>query len=187
MANTSTYKGIYAMHKYWGRKPFNEISKFIERYSIEGESVLDSFCGSGVTLIVALKAKRKCVGVDLNPIAIKLAKVSMTAADENEIKKAFKAIKKHYQPIINSLYEIEYEGEKTLVTHTIWKNGKPIEVWYSTQQDKKKIRVGCKDDVLMAQWPKMNQNGIPVPKCLKIQELMLGRIKKCPICLRQEL
>ena len=30
MANTNTYKGIYAMHKYWGKKPFNEISKFIE-------------------------------------------------------------------------------------------------------------------------------------------------------------
>ncbi len=24
MANTNTYKGIYAMHKYWGKKPFNE-------------------------------------------------------------------------------------------------------------------------------------------------------------------
>ena len=26
MANNSTYKGLYAMHKYWGKKPFNEIS-----------------------------------------------------------------------------------------------------------------------------------------------------------------
>ena len=24
-ANSTTYKGIYAMHKYWGKKPFNEI------------------------------------------------------------------------------------------------------------------------------------------------------------------
>ena len=51
MANTNTYKGIYAMHKYWGKKPFNEISKFIEEYTVPGDVVLDSFCGSGVTLI----------------------------------------------------------------------------------------------------------------------------------------
>jgi DNA modification methylase len=85
--NTTTYKGIYAMHKYWGKKPFNEIIKFIEKYTIEGETVLDSFCGSGITLIEALKVNRKCIGVDLNPIAVKLAKVSMTAVDIDAVNK----------------------------------------------------------------------------------------------------
>ena len=94
MANTNTYKGIYAMHKYWGKKPFNEISKFIEKYTMPGEVVLDSFCGSGVTLIEALKANRKCIGVDLNPLAIKLAKVSMTAVDIDEVNRQFKVITK---------------------------------------------------------------------------------------------
>lgn len=55
MANTSTYKGLYAMHKYWGKKPFNEISKFIEKYSESEDIVMDCFCGSGVTLIEAAK------------------------------------------------------------------------------------------------------------------------------------
>ena len=85
MANTSTYKGIYAMHKYWGKKPFNEISKFIEQYSESEETVMDCFCGSGVTLIEAVKAGRKAIGVDVNPIAIKLARVSMTAVKIDEI------------------------------------------------------------------------------------------------------
>ena len=39
-ANSTTYKGIYAMHKYWGKKPFNEISKFIEKYSFFEETYL---------------------------------------------------------------------------------------------------------------------------------------------------
>ena len=47
------------MHKYWGKKPFNEISKFIEQYSEPEEVVMDCFCGSGVTLIEALKAGRR--------------------------------------------------------------------------------------------------------------------------------
>ena len=126
MANTNTYKGIYAMHKYWGKKPFNEISKFIEKYTMPGEVVLDSFCGSGVTLIEALKANRRCIGVDLNPLAIKLAKVSMTAVDIDEVNRQFKVITKKLKATINSLYEFEYDGEPTLVTHTIWKNDMPI-------------------------------------------------------------
>ena len=110
MANTITYKGIYAMHKYWGKKPFNEISKFIEQYTDPGEVVLDSFCGSGVTLIEALKANRQCVGVDLNPIAIKLAKVSMTAVETNSINETFKEIKNKLKEKINSLYEVYEDG-----------------------------------------------------------------------------
>lgn len=153
MANTSTYKGIYAMHKYWGKKPFNEISKFIEQYSVAEDVVMDCFCGSGVTLIEAIKAGRKAVGIDLNPIAIKLANVSMTSVDIEAINTTFKSIKKELQKTINSLYEMEYEGQPTMVTHTIWKNGKPIEVWYSTDKNKKKIRVGNNNDIKMCNEP----------------------------------
>lgn len=153
MPNTSSYKGIYAMHKYWGKKPFNEISSFIERYTLPGETVLDSFCGSGVTLIEALKLNRKCFGLDINPIAIKLAKVSMTAVDINEVNQEFLHLKKFLQPKINSLYEINENGQRTLVTHTIWKNGTPIEVWYSTEKKKKIIRNGNDTDINMANHP----------------------------------
>ena len=79
--NNNSYKGIYGMHKYWGKKPFNEISKFIEQYSNENETVLDCFCGSGVTLIEALRLNRRAIGIDLNPIAILLSKVSLTKVD----------------------------------------------------------------------------------------------------------
>lgn len=108
MANTNTYKGIYAMHKYWGKKPFNEISKFIEKYTMPGEVVLDSFCGSGVTLIEALKANRKCIGVDLNPLAIKLAKVSMTAVDIDEVNRQFKVITKKLISSIHTNFKSKF-------------------------------------------------------------------------------
>ena len=103
---------------------------------------MDSFCGSGVTLVEALKSGRKCVGADINPIAIKLSKVSMTSVDIDEVNKNFKQIKKALQQKINSLYEVEEDGEKTIVTHTIWKYGEPLEVWYATDKCRKKIRDG---------------------------------------------
>lgn len=175
MANTTTYKGIYAMHKYWGKKPFNEISKFIDQYTEPGETVLDSFCGSGVTLIEALKANRKCVGVDLNPIAIKLSKVSMTAVDIDEVNKAFKALKNKLQSKINSLYEIYENGKKTLVTHTIWKNDEPIEVWYSTNNRKKSVRAGNAQDVKMAVNPAIASKWYPTTPMYENSRINVGK------------
>lgn len=178
MANTNTYKGIYAMHKYWGKKPFNEISKFIDQYSSMGDTVMDCFCGSGVTLIEALKAGRKAVGVDLNPIAIKLASVSMTAVEIDKINGVFKKIKEKIQKTIYSLYELEYEGEPTMVTHTIWKNGKPIEVWYRTDTDKKKIRAGNDTDIRMCNEPTIPPKWYPQSIMFENSRINVGKEQK---------
>lgn len=173
--NTNTYKGIYAMHKYWGKKPFNEISKFIDKYTDVGETVLDSFCGSGVTLIEALKANRKCIGVDLNPIAIKLAKVSITAIDIDLINREFNRIKSSLQKKINSLYEVNENGETHLITHVIWKNGLPIEVWYTKDCKKKIIREGTEKDVLLAQKPSIKAKWFPTSPMFENSRINVGK------------
>lgn len=178
MANLNTYKGIYAMHKYWGKKPFNEISKFIELYSSPEETVLDCFCGSGVTLIEAVKAGRKAVGVDLNPIAIKLARVSMTPVEIDKIKSTFDDIKRKLQKTINSLYEVLIEGQSTLVSHTIWKNGEPIEVWYSTECEKKKIRAGTDIDVKMCNEPSIEAKWYPENLMFENSRINVGKAQK---------
>lgn len=178
MANTSTYKGIYAMHKYWGKKPFNEISKFIEKYSEQGETVMDCFCGSGVTLIEAVKADRKTIGVDLNPIAIKLARVSLTSIKIDDIKGTFADIKNKLKEKINSLYQMEYGGEQTTVTHTIWKDNNPIEVWYSTENSKKKIRVGNETDIKMCNEPEIEPLWYPTTSMFENTRINVGREQK---------
>ena len=178
MANTNTYKGIYAMHKYWRKKPFNEISKFIEQYSSPEDTVMDCFCGSGVTLIEAVKAGRKAIGIDLNPIAIKLANVSMTAVEVEKINATFKSIKRKLQKTIYSLYEMEYEGEPIMVTHTIWKNGEPIEVWYCTNRDKKKIRIGSNIDIKMCNEPAIKPKWYPESIMYENSRINVGKEQK---------
>ena len=48
----------YMMHKYWGRKPHNVVSEYIKNYTKEGDTVLDPFMGSGVTVIESAKLNR---------------------------------------------------------------------------------------------------------------------------------
>jgi len=166
------------MHKYWGKKPFNEISKFIEQYSKPEDIVMDCFCGSGVTLIEAVKAGRKAIGVDLNPIAIKLAQVSLTAVDIDELNDTFKKIKKALKNKIYSLYEMEYNGQQTLVTHTIWKNAEPIEVWYSTDREKKLIRVGTETDIKMCKFPLISPKWYPESIMYENSRINVGKQQK---------
>lgn len=150
MPNKESYKGIYAMHKYWGKKPFNEISNYIKKYTNPDDVILDSFSGSGVSLIEAKRLNRKAIGVDINPLAIKLSKVSLTNLDINEIEKTFNDIKLKVIDSMQVLYNTTCEQchHEATITHIIWKNDKPIEVWYKCNycNSKKIIRKGTSVD-----------------------------------------
>jgi len=152
-----SYRGIYAMHKYWGKKPFNVISEFIKKYSEAGDTVLDSFCGSGITLIEAVKLNRKAVGIDLNPMAVKLARASMTKIDIELLKEEFRKIKEELKPLINAMYETKCGkcGNIAYETHIIWEKALPVEVWYQCDHCKinKTIREGNMADKLQAENP----------------------------------
>jgi modification methylase len=48
--------------------------RFIQLYSFSGDVVLDPFMGSGATAIAALKADRKYIGYEIDPVYVKLAR-----------------------------------------------------------------------------------------------------------------
>src|SRR5262249_53120887 len=56
----------------------------VEGLTREGATVLDPFCGSGTVLVEARLAGRRAIGVDINPLAIQLARRKATPADEAE-------------------------------------------------------------------------------------------------------
>ncbi|MFX0186687.1 MAG: DNA-methyltransferase [Candidatus Hodarchaeota archaeon] len=56
------------------QKPEELIERIILASSNEGDIIADFFCGTGTTLVVAKKLKRKWIGIDNNPKAIQLAK-----------------------------------------------------------------------------------------------------------------
>ena len=55
--------------KHKGRKPAEFIANLIELFSLEGDIVVDPFLGSGTTLFVCEKFKRKCIGGEIDPIS----------------------------------------------------------------------------------------------------------------------
>ena len=63
------YSTIYAMHKYWAKKPHNIINEYIKKYSKKNDIILDPFSGSGIALIEGYNSKRKAIGIDINPTA----------------------------------------------------------------------------------------------------------------------
>lgn len=69
-------RGDWATHKgdYRGNWAPQIPRNIILKYSDRGDLILDPFIGSGTTAIEAKLLGRKCVGLDINPEAIKLAK-----------------------------------------------------------------------------------------------------------------
>jgi len=59
----------YEMHKYWGKKPPEQLKSLLDEYSKEGDIVLDPFAGYGVFIGEAFINKRNAIANDLNPAA----------------------------------------------------------------------------------------------------------------------
>lgn len=133
-----THTSMYLMHKYWARKPHNVVGEYIEKYSTEGDLVLDPFCGSGVTAIEALRRKRKAIATDLDPMATFITRMTVVQTNLNDYKEAFATIKRKVQKKIDSLYETICPNCRVHVPveAMIWKDGKPTEIRLSCKCSK---------------------------------------------------
>ena len=59
---------------YWGNFIPQIPNQFLRRYTKKGDWVLDTFAGSGTTLIECKRLERNCIGIELNEDVVKLAK-----------------------------------------------------------------------------------------------------------------
>ena len=63
------------LHKWEARKDAGVVSAWIEAGSRPGELVVDPFMGSGTAPLAAARRGRRAVGVDLSPLAVRIARV----------------------------------------------------------------------------------------------------------------
>lgn len=134
--SAESYTGIYGVHKYWSKKPYNIIRHFIEKYSQVEEIVLDPFCGSGISIIESILSNRKAVGFDINPSAIFITRQMLNKISTSKLYESYLKIESKVKDDINSLYVIERENKKYLATHFIWEENKLIEIWYQNGSNK---------------------------------------------------
>ncbi len=67
------------------QKPLSLLSRIISASSNEGDIILDSFCGSGSSLVAANKMNRNWIGVDQSKEAIKTTKSRLEHINYSEI------------------------------------------------------------------------------------------------------
>src|SRR5213593_1425778 len=84
----------YGVHPYFTRRPANVVRAYIERFSREGDTVLDPFGGTGVTAIEAFLLGRKAIHNDLNPFANFIARnIADTSLQSNApLREAFERV-----------------------------------------------------------------------------------------------
>ena len=82
----------HQFHSFPAKYPPQLPQKFIAALTEPGDAVLDPMMGSGTTLVEALLAKRRPIGFDTDPLAIRISKVKTTPLDKRKVLEAGKAI-----------------------------------------------------------------------------------------------
>lgn len=75
----------HSIHRYSGKFIPQIAGKAIELLTQPQDTVLDSYMGSGTTLLEAMIRNRNTIGVDLNPLAVLISKVKITSICNTDI------------------------------------------------------------------------------------------------------
>lgn len=101
------HTAMYNWHKFWGRKTWNVVAEFVQKYSPEGGVVMDPFSGSGVTALEALKLRRRVIAVDLNPVANEILRLTIQPIDLVKLDQAYRRVEQDVKKTISNLYLAE--------------------------------------------------------------------------------
>ena len=124
--NLKQKRDRYEMHKYWGKKPSNDLKGLIEKFSIEGDTVLDPFAGYGVFCCEALILNRNVIANDLNPIANFINKQLLNKdININLVKEQWEIIKSEFEPFNYDWFKWKY-SDKTIELISVLRNKEDI-------------------------------------------------------------
>lgn len=126
---------MYKAMKYWGRKPHNIWNDYIVHYCPKDGIVLDPFMGSGIATFESLKAGRKIISTDLNPLSAFVVDVISCSFNQEKFKKAVEKIQAEIESddIYNEHYKKIINGENVTIYNYIWLRGVVGLTRYKTQ------------------------------------------------------
>ncbi|MCR6691415.1 MAG: DNA methyltransferase [archaeon YNP-LCB-003-016] len=115
----------HGFHPYPARMIPQIANRLITRYSKPGDLVLDPFCGSGGVLVEARLLGRNSVGIDINPLAIIIARAKTTPINPKLILSSWRELKEKIGEDIRSLRFREFDVEPLRIPN--------ISYWFKPQ------------------------------------------------------
>ena len=129
------------MHNYMARKPYNIVAEIIKRFCPDNGCVYDPMFGSGTTIIESSKLGRKAIGTDINLLAYKLCKTSLTKWDLSKVEIAIDSFCREVRSACNPLYMFNEENENRILDRCHFDRCGtklvPTMYWYKSQKNGK--------------------------------------------------
>lgn len=129
------------MHNYMARKPYNIVAEIIKRFCPDNGCVYDPMFGSGTTIIESSKLGRKAIGTDINLLAYKLCKTSLTKWDLSKVEIAIDSFCREVRSACNPLYMFTEENENRILERCHFDRCGtklvPTMYWYKSQKNGK--------------------------------------------------
>ena len=114
----------HGYHRYPAKFIPQIVSRLAERYTREGDIIVDPFGGCGTTLVESKVMGRESIAVDINPVAVLITKAKITPIDPIKIEKEFNALKNR----------LETYNEKTRVKAP---KHERIDYWFKPEEKRK--------------------------------------------------
>lgn len=100
----SRHSPTYRLHAYWSKKPHEVLRECLETFTAPGDLVLDPFCGSGGTLLVAAMLGRRAIGIDRSPAAAFISRTALRMPLGETVRAAFAALRESVAAEVEPLY-----------------------------------------------------------------------------------
>jgi len=113
---------MYKPMKYWGKKPHNIWSDFIDCYCPDGGTVLDPFMGSGLVAFESLILGKKAITFDLNPLSTFFVNATLQNFDEQKFTQAVNRIADEIanDDVYSRNYTRKIDDEEVVIYNYIW-------------------------------------------------------------------
>lgn len=124
---------IYTAMKYWGKKPHNIWREYIKNYTPSNGIYLDPFAGSAMSAFEAVKAGRKVIAFDLNPLTSFIIEVCCSSFDKtifvNAVYKIIHNIKEDrvYQKYYTTTCR-KCDNDLAILQHSKWEENSVYEI-----------------------------------------------------------
>jgi DNA modification methylase len=113
---------FYRAHSYHTKVPPEGIARLIQHYTEPGDTVLDSFCGSGMTGVAARMTGRHAVLSDLSPAAVHIARGYAATINPGDIQYRARTLLEGLAGLEEELYGTACPtcGHPGRVEYTVW-------------------------------------------------------------------